>query len=77
MDFDAIKKAAKGYEADMTRFLRDLIAIPAKALTRKVLFGELRLKWIKPDSIKSRLIRKGMCSAGWGRAIRSSLMMVI
>ena len=31
MDFEAIKKAAKGYEADMTKFLRDLIAIPSES----------------------------------------------
>jgi putative selenium metabolism hydrolase len=31
MNFDAIKSAAKGYEADMTKFLRDLIAIPSES----------------------------------------------
>jgi len=31
MDFDAIKKAAQGYEADMAKFLRDLIAIPSES----------------------------------------------
>ena len=31
MDFEAIKRAAKGYEADMSRFLRDLIAIPSES----------------------------------------------
>jgi hypothetical protein len=31
MNFEAIKSAAKGYEADMTRFLRDLIAIPSES----------------------------------------------
>ncbi|MEG0779428.1 MAG: YgeY family selenium metabolism-linked hydrolase [Oscillospiraceae bacterium] len=31
MDFEAIKKAAEGYEADMTKFLRDLIAIPSES----------------------------------------------
>ncbi len=31
MDFDLIKKAAKDYEADMSRFLRDLIAIPGES----------------------------------------------
>lgn len=35
MDFDAIKAAAKGYEADMTRFLRDLIAIPSESCEEK------------------------------------------
>ena len=31
MDFDAIKKAAEDYRADMTKFLRDLIAIPGES----------------------------------------------
>jgi putative selenium metabolism hydrolase len=31
MDFEAIKRAAQGYEADMSRFLRDLIAIPSES----------------------------------------------
>ena len=31
MDFEAIKNAAKGYQADMTRFLRDMIAIPSES----------------------------------------------
>ena len=29
MDFEAIKRAAQGYEADMSKFLRELIAIPS------------------------------------------------
>ena len=31
MDFEAIKSAAKAYEADMTKFLRDMIAIPSES----------------------------------------------
>lgn len=31
MDFKAIKEAAKGYEKDMTKFLRDLVAIPGES----------------------------------------------
>ncbi len=31
MDFNQIKAAAKAYEADMTRFLRDMIAIPSES----------------------------------------------
>ena len=31
MDFAAIKKAAEGYRADMSRFLRDMIAIPSES----------------------------------------------
>ena len=35
LDFDAIKKAAKGYEADMTKFLRDLIRLPGESCGEK------------------------------------------
>lgn len=31
MDFGAVKKAAESFEADMTRFLRDLVAIPGES----------------------------------------------
>ncbi|MDR2492891.1 MAG: YgeY family selenium metabolism-linked hydrolase [Coriobacteriales bacterium] len=31
MDFDAIKKAAEGYQADMTKFLRDLVRLPGES----------------------------------------------
>ena len=31
MDFEAIKKAAQAYGPDMTRFLRDMIAIPSES----------------------------------------------
>ena len=31
MDFEAIKKAAQAYRADMSRFLRDMIAIPSES----------------------------------------------
>ena len=36
MDYAKINEAAKGYEADMTRFLRDLVKIPGKAAAKKV-----------------------------------------
>ena len=35
MDFEAIKKAAQGYQADMTRFLRDMIAITSESCEEK------------------------------------------
>ena len=31
MDFNAVKKAAEGYRGDMTKFLRDLVAIPGES----------------------------------------------
>lgn len=35
MDFEKIKSAAKDYEADMTRFLRDLVKIPGESCDEK------------------------------------------
>ena len=31
MNFDAIKKAAQGYRADMTRFMREMISHPSES----------------------------------------------
>ena len=31
MDYDKIRQAAEGYKQDMTRFLRDMIAIPSES----------------------------------------------
>jgi len=31
MDFEKVKAAAQGYEKNMTKFLRDLIAIPGES----------------------------------------------
>lgn len=35
MDFEAIKKAAQGYEGAMTKFLRDLVRIPGESCDEK------------------------------------------
>lgn len=35
MDFNAIKEKAEGYRADMTKFLRDLVAIPGESADEK------------------------------------------
>ena len=35
MDFEAIKKAAEGYKADMARFLRDMISYPSESCEEK------------------------------------------
>ena len=31
LDFEAIKKAAEGYQADMVRFLRAMISFPSES----------------------------------------------
>ena len=35
MDFEAIKAAAAGYKADMSRFLRDMISHPSESCEEK------------------------------------------
>ena len=45
MDFEAIKAAARGYQADMTRFLREMIYTPAKAARSARLFTASRRRW--------------------------------
>lgn len=35
MDYNKINEAARGYEADMTKFLRDLVRIPGESCTEK------------------------------------------
>lgn len=35
LDFEAIKKAAEGYQADMTKFLRDMVRIPGESADEK------------------------------------------
>ena len=42
MDFEAIKAAAAGYQADMTRFLRDMIAIPSESCEEEGLVLRIR-----------------------------------
>ena len=37
MNYDAIKKAAEGYKADMVKFLRDMIAIPRNPARKRAL----------------------------------------
>ena len=53
MDFEAIKKAAQAYGPDMTRFLRDMIAIPSESCEEK---GEcLRRKLNIPSGTKQEI----------------------
>ncbi len=42
MDFSLIKKAAGGYEASMTKFLRDLIAIPGESAGEEKVIARIR-----------------------------------
>lgn len=42
MDFGKIKAAAEGYQADMTKFLRDLVAIPGESCEEKGVIARIR-----------------------------------
>ena len=64
MNFDAIKQAAEGYRADMTRFLRDMIAIPSESCEEEKVvkrIAEERMqehfehKWYLPREFSARL----------------------
>ena len=35
MDFNKIKEAAQGYQADMTKFLRDIVKFPGESCDEK------------------------------------------
>ena len=47
MDFEAIKSAAKGYQADMTRFLRDMIAIPSESCEEEGVVKRIKVEMEK------------------------------
>lgn len=54
MNFDAIKKAAENYEKDMTKFLRDLVAIPSESaeeegVAKRILAEMERLNFDKAE----------------------------
>ncbi len=41
MDFNAVKKAAEGYRGDMTKFLRDLVAIPGESCGEEAVINRI------------------------------------
>jgi len=44
---EEILKLAKNYKADMTRFLRDMIAIPSESCDEKRVVLRIKRKWKK------------------------------
>lgn len=47
MDFDKVKKAAEGYQEDMTKFLRDLVEIPGESCGEKGVIKRIEAEMIK------------------------------
>ena len=65
MDFEAIKKAAQGYQADMTRFLRDMIAIPSESCEEKGVANRIAEEMKKLGYDKVEFDKLGNV-IGWG-----------
>ena len=55
MDFEAIKRAAAAYGADMTRFLRDMIAIPSESCQEEGVAKRIKAEMEKLDYDKVEL----------------------
>jgi len=55
MDFEAIKAAAQGYQADMTRFLREMISHPSESCEEKEV-----VHCIKAEMEKLGLVASGV-----------------
>ncbi len=47
MDFEAIKQAAQAYGPDMTRFLRDMIAIPSESCGEELVAKRIKAEMEK------------------------------
>ena len=57
MNYDAIKKAAEGYKADMVKFLRDMIAIPSESCEEEGVVKRIaeELKSLGYDKVASQI----------------------
>ena len=64
MDFEAIKRAAEGYQADMTRFLRDLIAIPSESCEEEGVINRTILEMERLGFDKAEIDPEGN-ALGW------------
>ena len=64
MDFEAIKKAAQAYGPDMTRFLRDMIAIPSESCEEKGVAHRIaeEMKKLGYDKVEFDALGKRICS---------------
>jgi acetylornithine deacetylase/succinyl-diaminopimelate desuccinylase-like protein len=72
MDYSKVKQAAQGYEKQMTRFLRDLIAIPSESCEEE---GVIRRTIREMEALgfdKAEIDPGATPSAGWAPANGSS-----
>lgn len=59
MDFNAIKKAAEGYQADMTMFLRELVAIPGESAGEEGHVRRIKAEMEKVGFDKAEIDKQG------------------
>ena len=64
MDFEQIKQAAEGYQKDMSRFLRDMIAIPSESCEEAGVVERIRQEMIKLGFDKVEIDKLGNI-IGW------------
>ena len=70
LDFNQIKEAAQKYEADMTRFLRDIVKFREKAAMRKpTLTGSQRRCAIRLDKVEIDLQGNVLGYMGTGKTL--------
>ena len=74
MDFEAIKKAAQGYQADMTRFLRDMIAIPSESCEEKGVANRIAKQLEEMVGVEARAVVPGHVQRGGSPTARDRLM---
>ena len=72
MDFALIKKAAEGYEAAMTKFLRDLIAIPGESAGEEKVVQRIKQEMEAVGFDKVEIDNMGNILGYMGSATRSS-----
>ena len=64
LNYERIKEAAQGYEAQMTKFLRDIVRAPGESSGEKAHADRIA----HSTSTRWRSIRWGTCLATWGTA---------
>ena len=70
MDYEAIKAAAKKYEPDMVRFLRDMIAIPSESSEEEGVIRRIEAEMKKVGFDEVRIDPEGNCLGFMGTGSR-------
>ena len=73
MDYNKIKEAAQNYEADMTKFLRDLVHFPGESCGEKDHVMRIKEEMEKLASIRFKLTQWEISLATWELEALSSV----